>query len=127
MFAIIGLLVVLGCVAGGYVMGHGNLSVLWQPAEFIIILGAAMDAKSHAAERCHFGHKRQPVVLAFAIERGKYLLKVANGNELPASIFRVLHLFVAGSEVWIPLFELPKKYTLAIRHSRQENWLGLSQ
>ena len=42
MFAIIGLLVVMGCVAGGYVMGHGNLSVLWQPAEFIIILGAAI-------------------------------------------------------------------------------------
>jgi len=42
MFAIIGLLVVIGCVAGGYVMGHGNLSVLWQPAEFIIILGAAI-------------------------------------------------------------------------------------
>ena len=42
MFAIIGLLVVIGCVTGGYLMGHGNLSVLWQPAEFIIILGAAI-------------------------------------------------------------------------------------
>jgi chemotaxis protein MotA len=42
MFAIIGLLVVIGCVAGGYAMSHGNFSVLWQPAEFIIILGAAV-------------------------------------------------------------------------------------
>ena len=42
MFAIIGLLVVIGCVAGGYVMAHGNFSVLWQPAEFVIILGAAI-------------------------------------------------------------------------------------
>lgn len=42
MFAIIGLLVVIGCVAGGYALGHGNFSVLWQPAEFIIILGAAI-------------------------------------------------------------------------------------
>ena len=42
MFAIIGLLVVIGCVVGGYLMSHGNLAVLWQPAEFIIILGAAI-------------------------------------------------------------------------------------
>ncbi len=42
MFAIIGLLVVIGCVAGGYIMAHGNFSVLWQPAEFVIILGAAI-------------------------------------------------------------------------------------
>jgi len=42
MFAIIGLLVVIGCVSGGYLMAHGNLSVLWQPAEYVIILGAAI-------------------------------------------------------------------------------------
>ena len=42
MFAIIGLIVVMGCVAGGYMMAHGNFSVLWQPAEFVIILGAAI-------------------------------------------------------------------------------------
>jgi chemotaxis protein MotA len=42
MFAIIGLIVVMGCVAGGYIMAHGNFSVLWQPAEFVIILGAAI-------------------------------------------------------------------------------------
>lgn len=44
MFAILGILVVIGCVVGGYLMGHGNLSVLWQPAEFIIIVGAAVGA-----------------------------------------------------------------------------------
>lgn len=44
MFAIIGLVVVLGCVAGGYAMSHGNFSVLWQPAEFIIIIGASIGA-----------------------------------------------------------------------------------
>ncbi|NLW81965.1 MAG: flagellar motor stator protein MotA [Desulfovibrionales bacterium] len=42
MFAVIGILVVIGCVVGGYLMGHGNLSVLWQPAEFVIIVGAAL-------------------------------------------------------------------------------------
>lgn len=34
----------MGCVVGGYLMGHGNLSVLWQPAEYIIIVGAAVGA-----------------------------------------------------------------------------------
>jgi chemotaxis protein MotA len=41
MFAIIGILVVFGCVAGGYLMEHGNLRVLIQPAELLIIGGAA--------------------------------------------------------------------------------------
>ncbi len=44
MFAIIGICVVIGCVVGGYLMGHGNLGVLWQPAELIIIFGAASGA-----------------------------------------------------------------------------------
>jgi chemotaxis protein MotA len=42
MFAIIGLLVVFGAVAGGYLMEHGNIRVLLQPAELIIIGGAAV-------------------------------------------------------------------------------------
>lgn len=42
MFAIIGIVVVLGSVIGGYLMGHGNLSVLIQPAELIIIFGSAL-------------------------------------------------------------------------------------
>jgi len=40
----IGFLGVLGAVVGGYIMAHGNLSVLFQPAEFIIIFGAATGA-----------------------------------------------------------------------------------
>jgi len=41
MFAIIGILVVLGAVVGGYLMEHGKLLVLMQPAELLIIGGAA--------------------------------------------------------------------------------------
>jgi chemotaxis protein MotA len=41
---IIGLVTVIGCVLGGYVMHHGKLSVLWQPTEVIIIVGAAVGA-----------------------------------------------------------------------------------
>lgn len=42
MFAIIGIVVVLGAVIGGYLMEHGNLAVLFQPAEVVIIGGAAL-------------------------------------------------------------------------------------
>lgn len=42
MLAIIGIFVVLGAVVGGYTMEHGNLHVLFQPAEIVIIFGAAL-------------------------------------------------------------------------------------
>lgn len=42
MFSIIGIVVVFGAVLAGYLMEHGNLKVLVQPAEVIIILGAAI-------------------------------------------------------------------------------------
>ena len=41
MFSIIGIVVVFGCIVAGYLMEHGNLRVLLQPAELIIIGGAA--------------------------------------------------------------------------------------
>jgi chemotaxis protein MotA len=42
MFAIIGIVVVFGCVVAGYLMEHGNIKVLIQPAELVIIGGAAV-------------------------------------------------------------------------------------
>lgn len=42
MFAIVGILVVFGAIVGGYLMEHGNLSVLLQPSELIIIGGAGL-------------------------------------------------------------------------------------
>ncbi len=44
MFSIIGIFVVLGAVIGGYFMEGGNLHVLFQPAEVVIIFGAALGA-----------------------------------------------------------------------------------
>ena len=41
MLAIIGAVIVLACVAGGFVLSHGNLVTIWQPYELIIICGAA--------------------------------------------------------------------------------------
>ncbi len=41
MFAIIGILVVFGAVIGGFLMEKGHMAVLAQPAELLIIAGAA--------------------------------------------------------------------------------------
>jgi chemotaxis protein MotA len=42
MFSIIGIVVVFGCILAGYLMEHGPVKVLIQPAELIIIGGAAL-------------------------------------------------------------------------------------
>jgi chemotaxis protein MotA len=41
-FVIIGLVIVFGAVIGGYVMHHGEIAVLIQPNEFVILGGAAL-------------------------------------------------------------------------------------
>jgi chemotaxis protein MotA len=42
MFVIIGIIVVIGAIIGGYLMEHGHLAVLLQPAELVIIGGASI-------------------------------------------------------------------------------------
>ena len=42
MFTIIGIIVVIGAVLGGFMMEHGNPAILFVPAEAVIIFGAAM-------------------------------------------------------------------------------------
>jgi chemotaxis protein MotA len=44
MNVIIGLITVLGCVIGGFLLEHGNISTLIQPVELLIIFGAAIGA-----------------------------------------------------------------------------------
>lgn len=44
MLLLVGLIVVVASVLGGYVLAHGELWALWQPFELIIILGAAFGA-----------------------------------------------------------------------------------
>jgi chemotaxis protein MotA len=44
MFVIIGYVIILGCVLGGFLMAGGHLGVLMQPVEVLIIVGAATGA-----------------------------------------------------------------------------------
>src|SRR5690606_7123942 len=39
---IFGSLLIVACVLGGYALANGNLAMLWQPAELLIIVGAAL-------------------------------------------------------------------------------------
>jgi len=42
MVPIIGIVIVIGAIAAGYMMEHGKFMVLFQPAELVIIFGAAL-------------------------------------------------------------------------------------
>jgi len=44
MFVIIGYVVLLGCIFGGYAMAGGHLGGLWQPLEVVMIAGGAIGA-----------------------------------------------------------------------------------
>lgn len=66
MLFIVGVIVVIGSVAGGYVLHGGILMLLWQPTEVIIIVGAA------------FG--------AFLVANSMHLV-VHTGKQLPSAIF----------------------------------------
>lgn len=44
MLKILGFIIVIASVAGGYVLSHGELAALWQPFELVIIGGAALGA-----------------------------------------------------------------------------------
>ncbi|MFT7723732.1 MAG: flagellar motor stator protein MotA [Roseateles sp.] len=41
---LIAILIVIGCVFGGFVIHGGNIAVIWQPIELLIILGAGLGA-----------------------------------------------------------------------------------
>lgn len=65
MLLIIGYIVVLGCVFGGFLMAGGHLAALWQPSELIIIGGAALGAfiASNGSKQLKATLKALPTVL----------------------------------------------------------------
>ena len=44
MFKVLGFLILIGSILGGFVLAHGNLANLWQPYEILIIAGGAFGA-----------------------------------------------------------------------------------
>jgi chemotaxis protein MotA len=66
MLFLIGFVTVIGCVISGYVLHHGELGVLWQPTEVLIICGAAIGS---------FMISNPPKVVKKALKSLKFLLK----------------------------------------------------
>jgi chemotaxis protein MotA len=64
MLVIIGSVVVLLCVFGAYAV-HGDLAILWQPLEFVIILGAAAGAFITANTRANIKQTAKGLKRAF--------------------------------------------------------------
>jgi chemotaxis protein MotA len=44
MQSVVGILTILGCVFGGFLLHGGSLKVIWQPMELVIIIGAGIGA-----------------------------------------------------------------------------------
>ncbi len=85
MFAIIGIVIVFGAIVGGYLMEHGNIKVLLQPAELLIIGGAGAGTvlianPLHILKQIAFG-----VVVVFkgsSLTKQRYIESLKLGYEL---------------------------------------------
>jgi chemotaxis protein MotA len=76
MSTIIGLVVVIGAVLGGFAMSDGPFAVLWQPAELVVIGGASLGALFVSAPGKVMGRVKRAVVTGFKIDvpsKGDYL------------------------------------------------------
>jgi chemotaxis protein MotA len=78
MFVIIGIVVVLGCVIGGFLLEGGHLTVLFQPIELLIIGGAALGSFLISAPK------------SVVIGTLKHMMHVFTGKEPSADDFRDL-------------------------------------
>lgn len=99
MFVIIGLVIVIGSVIVGYVMHHGNLAVLVQVNEFVIIGGAALGSML-------IGNPPKVVANVF-----KTVLNLTKGNPYKKEVF---------SELLMLLYEL-------FQTARKDGMLALEQ
>jgi chemotaxis protein MotA len=76
MISLIGSVVVLGAIAGGYLMEHGKSLVLVEPAELLIILGSAVGTVIVA----------NPIPTLMKLVKG--LLAVLSGNPFDKAYYR---------------------------------------
>jgi chemotaxis protein MotA len=106
MFVIIGFIVVFGSVIGGYVLHHGELAVLWQPTELIIIGGAAVGTLLIA----------NPLPLTIAIFKGA--IGTLSGSKIKKETF------VDALKMLYELFQLAKREGLIALEAHIENPSG---
>ncbi len=91
MLVIIGFIIVIGAIAGGYTMEGGVIFMVWQPAEYIIILGAAVGALCAASTAWSIKLTLKGVktaILGKPITKNNYLEVLALMNTLFTKMYR---------------------------------------
>src|SRR5215471_1118999 len=114
MLVIVGALVVLGSVAGGYLMEGGKPLVLNQPAEFIIIGGAALGSLLIGTP---------PSVIKKLLAQMKMLFGAGTGksdyNDLLAMLYQLFKVAQqSGVMALEPHFETPANSTIMTRYPK---------
>lgn len=85
MLSMVGLVVVLSSVVLGYVLHHGNLAVLYQPTEVLIIVGAAVGAMIASSSMTTIKgviHEMLGVLKGSGVNKEKYLQILLCYNEI---------------------------------------------
>lgn len=103
MFSIIGILVVFGAILGGFLMEKGPLAVLVQPAELVIIGGAAIGTLLIANP------------LPLVIKVFKSLLSVISGNRFTKAFY------LQSLKMLYEIFQLARKSGMAKLEEEVEN------
>lgn len=115
MLFLVGFVVVVGSVLGGYVLHHGKLEVLWQPTEFLIIGGAAIGS---------FLIGNPMKVVTGSLKSLKFLLKGAPYNkthyvELLTMLYEVLKLIRSKGMLELEShIENPKESSIFSKYKR---------
>lgn len=110
---LLGALIIVGCVLGGYALAHGEMRVLWQPAEMLIILGAGLGSLV-------VGNPKEVLVEMLSQIRGVFVLKrrgEAFQRQLLMLLYELLEMVdVGGLKVLDEHIEEPEESDLFQRY-----------
>lgn len=110
---LLGALIIVGCVLGGYAMAHGEMAVLWQPAEMVIILGAGFGSLI-------VGNPKEVLVEMLSQIKGVFVLKrrgEAFQRQLLMLLYELLEMVdVGGLKVLDAHIEEPEESDLFQRY-----------
>lgn len=83
MQSIVGVLIILGCVFGGFMLHGGRFEVIWQPVELLIIVGAGVGA-------IVLGNQRH-VLAEMWLQLRKVMLRKKQGDEFHRQLLLLLY------------------------------------
>lgn len=113
MLKLFGAFIIVGSVLGGYVMANGDLRVLWQPAETVIIVGAALGSLI-------IGNPREVLLEMASQIRGVFVYK-RRGEEFQRQLLMLLYellemVEIGGLKVLDEHIEEPEESDLFARY-----------